>query len=42
MIVHGEPGGPLRFLQPLMRAALKRQFREHFATLKRVLERPVA
>jgi uncharacterized protein YndB with AHSA1/START domain len=36
--VHGEPRGPLRFLQPLMRAALKRQFREHCATLKRVLE----
>jgi uncharacterized protein YndB with AHSA1/START domain len=38
--VHGEPRGPLRFLQPLMRAALKRQFGEHCATLKRVLERP--
>jgi uncharacterized protein YndB with AHSA1/START domain len=38
--VHGEPGGPLRFLQPLMRVALKRQFREHCATLKRVLEQP--
>ena len=38
--VHGEPRGPLRFLQPLMRAALKRQFREHCATLKRVLEAP--
>jgi uncharacterized protein YndB with AHSA1/START domain len=38
--VHGEPSGPLRFLQPLMRAALKRQFREHCATLKRVLEQP--
>jgi uncharacterized protein YndB with AHSA1/START domain len=40
--VHGEPGGPLRFLQPLLRAALKRQFREHCATLKRVLEQPGA
>jgi uncharacterized protein YndB with AHSA1/START domain len=40
--VHGEPSGPLRFLQPLMRSALKRQFREHCATLKRVLERPGA
>jgi uncharacterized protein YndB with AHSA1/START domain len=38
--VHGEPSGPLRFLQPLMRAALKRQFREHCATLKRLLEQP--
>jgi uncharacterized protein YndB with AHSA1/START domain len=36
--VRGVPTGPLRFLQPLMRAALKRQFREHCATLKRVLE----
>lgn len=40
--VHGEPSGPLRFLQPLMRAALKRQFRGHCATLKRVLEQPGA
>jgi uncharacterized protein YndB with AHSA1/START domain len=40
--VRGEPSGPLRFLQPLMRAALKRQFREHCATLKRVLEGPPA
>jgi uncharacterized protein YndB with AHSA1/START domain len=40
--VHGEPSGPLRFLQPLMRAALKRQFREHCAALKRVLEGPGA
>ncbi len=38
--VRGMPTGPLRFLQPLMRAALKRQFREHCATLKRVLETP--
>jgi uncharacterized protein YndB with AHSA1/START domain len=36
--VTGEPTGPLRFLQPVMRFALKRQFREHCATLKRVLE----
>jgi uncharacterized protein YndB with AHSA1/START domain len=36
--VRGEPTGPLRFLQPVMRFALKRQFREHCATLKRVLE----
>jgi uncharacterized protein YndB with AHSA1/START domain len=36
--VRGEPSGPLRFLQPLMRGALRRQFREHCATLKRVLE----
>jgi len=36
--VRGEPSGPLRFLQPMMRMALKRQFREHCATLKRVLE----
>ncbi|MHB8234646.1 MAG: SRPBCC family protein [Solirubrobacteraceae bacterium] len=36
--VRGEPSGPLRFLRPVMSAALKRQFREHCATLKRVLE----
>jgi uncharacterized protein YndB with AHSA1/START domain len=36
--VRGEPTGPLRFLQPVMRFALKRQFREHCASLKRVLE----
>jgi uncharacterized protein YndB with AHSA1/START domain len=36
--VKGEPTGPLRFLQPVMRMALKRQFREHCATLKRVME----
>jgi uncharacterized protein YndB with AHSA1/START domain len=36
--VRGEPTGPLRFLQPVMRFPLKRQFREHCATLKRVLE----
>jgi uncharacterized protein YndB with AHSA1/START domain len=36
--VRGEPTGPLRFLQPVMRFALKRQFREHCATLKRVME----
>lgn len=36
--VRGEPTGPLRFLQPVIRMALKRQFREHCATLKRVLE----
>jgi uncharacterized protein YndB with AHSA1/START domain len=36
--VRGEPTGPLRFLQPVMRMALKRQFREHCATLKRVME----
>ena len=37
--VKGEPTGPLRFLQPVMRMALKRQFREHCAALKRVMER---
>lgn len=41
-IVQGEPRGPLRFLRPLMSAALKRQFREHCATLKLVLEQPDA
>jgi uncharacterized protein YndB with AHSA1/START domain len=36
--VRGEPTGPLRFLQPVMRMALKRQFREYCTTLKRILE----
>jgi len=36
--VRGEPTGPLRFLQPVMRIALKRQFREYCATLKRLME----
>jgi uncharacterized protein YndB with AHSA1/START domain len=34
----GKSGGPLRFLQPLLRLALKRQFASHCANLKRVLE----
>jgi uncharacterized protein YndB with AHSA1/START domain len=37
--VRGEPTGPLRFLQPVMRFALKRRFREDCASLKRVLEK---
>jgi uncharacterized protein YndB with AHSA1/START domain len=36
--VHGRPSGPMRLAQPLLRAALKRQFKQHCATLKRVLE----
>jgi uncharacterized protein YndB with AHSA1/START domain len=36
--VQGEPRGPMRFLAPLLKIALKRQFREHLANLKRVLE----
>lgn len=36
--VHGQPRGPMRFLQPLLRLALKRQFRWHCEELKRVLE----
>ena len=38
--VRGEPTGPLRFLQPVMRIALKRQFREHCAALKHAMEQP--
>lgn len=37
--VRGEPRGPLRFLQPLMRAALRRQFREHCAKPGQVVVR---
>jgi uncharacterized protein YndB with AHSA1/START domain len=40
--VHGQPTGPLRFLQPLMRRALRRQFAAHCATLKQLLETPSA
>ncbi|HEX5713502.1 MAG TPA: SRPBCC family protein [Solirubrobacterales bacterium] len=41
--VHGQPTGAMRFAQPLLRIALRRQFREHCANLKRVLEeRPAA
>jgi uncharacterized protein YndB with AHSA1/START domain len=36
--VHGQPRGALRLAQPLLRRALRRQFAEHCATLKRVLE----
>lgn len=36
--VHGQPGGAMRLLQPLLKIGLKRQFTEHLANLKRVLE----
>jgi uncharacterized protein YndB with AHSA1/START domain len=36
--VRGQPSGPMRLLQPLLRIGLKRQFAEHLANLKRVLE----
>ena len=36
--VHGQPSGGTRLAQPLLRRALKRQFRQHCATLKQVLE----
>lgn len=38
--VHGQPRGPMRLLQPVLRRALKRQFEQHCATLKNVLEAP--
>jgi uncharacterized protein YndB with AHSA1/START domain len=34
----GEPGGAMRLAGPLLRRALKRQFAQHCANLKRVLE----
>lgn len=37
--VHGEPSGPMRLMQPLLRRALRRQLRQDCATLKSVLER---
>jgi uncharacterized protein YndB with AHSA1/START domain len=36
--VYGNPGGPLRFVKPLVQWALKRQFAGYCTTLKRVLE----
>jgi uncharacterized protein YndB with AHSA1/START domain len=39
--VHGQLDGALRLLQPLARRPLRRQFAEHCATLKDVLERSV-
>ncbi|HET7443644.1 MAG TPA: SRPBCC family protein [Solirubrobacterales bacterium] len=36
--VQAKPRGPMRFLAPLLKIALKRQFKEHLANLKRVLE----
>lgn len=35
---HGQLTGPMRLAQPLLQRLLKRQFTEHCATLKRVLE----
>ncbi len=35
---HGQPSGPMRLVQPILRIALKRQFGEHCKTLKQVLE----
>lgn len=35
---HGQPTGFMRLAQPLLRRTLKRQFTEHCANLKRVLE----
>lgn len=37
---HGQPNGPMRLAQPLLRLTLKRQFTGYCATLKRVLEDP--
>jgi uncharacterized protein YndB with AHSA1/START domain len=36
--VHGQPTGPIRIAQPLIRRSLRRQFARDCATLKRVLE----
>jgi uncharacterized protein YndB with AHSA1/START domain len=35
---HGQPTGPIRLAQPLLRLTLKRQFASYCATLKQVLE----
>lgn len=39
-IVHGQPSGAMRLVQPLLRLSLKGQFVKHRHTLKRVLEHP--
>jgi uncharacterized membrane protein len=36
--VHGQPSGMMHLAQPVLRIALKRQFKQHCATLKQVLE----
>jgi hypothetical protein len=36
--VHGQPTGPMRIAQPLLRRSLRRQFARDCATLKRLLE----
>jgi uncharacterized protein YndB with AHSA1/START domain len=36
--VHGEPTGLMRLAQPLLRIGIKRQFTQHCATLKAVME----
>jgi uncharacterized protein YndB with AHSA1/START domain len=38
----GQPTGAMKLLQPVLRRALHKQFSEHCANLKRVLETPVA
>ncbi len=35
---HGQPSGPMRVAQPLLRLTLKRQFAGYWATLKQILE----
>jgi uncharacterized protein YndB with AHSA1/START domain len=35
---HGQPRGPMRLAQPILRLTLKRQFAGYCATLKQVLE----
>lgn len=37
-VAHGQPTGPMRLAQPLVRRTLKRQFKGYCETLKRVLE----
>jgi hypothetical protein len=36
--IHGRPTGAMRITEPILRPMLKRQFRQHCTTLKRVLE----
>lgn len=36
--VHGRPTGVMRLLQPVLRRSIRRQFEQHCATLKSILE----
>jgi len=39
---HGQPSGPMRLVQPLLRRVVRRQCAAHLAQLKRVMQQPGA